>query len=628
MVLAECPAGADAVEVQAELVRRLQGCTLDGPALEEVLGSVGDLDVLLSHAAWDEERYVRVPLHIEPAFEVRLICWQPGQGSALHAHGVANGAMRVLQGQGVERRLGLKDRSFVPGCVLQIEPDVVHQVENTGSGPLATLHVYAPPLPVDQPSGAAGERVVIVGGGWSGVATAIQLLRVSGPSLRMTIVERSGTLGRGVAYGAAGTEPTLNVPAGRMGLDPEAPGDFVEYARSRGVSASARSLLPRKLYGDYVLDRLAATVRSARGRLRIADARVVRVTRGDLDGDAGPDAAKWAVTLSDGRVIAAENVVLASGHGPAHMPEALGAAGVPTIAGTDVLARPSRVAQNARVLVVGTGLTALDVVGVLRAAGHSRTIEVVGTTAAWPHRHLATLAWTGAPFSVDAAELPLTSRGLSDWFDAAVARAAADNVPWQAVVDAVRPHISAVWRRMPDEERARFLVELRPNWERMRHRAPGAQLDTVKALEDQGMLRRTQGSVLAADAHDGAWRLTIGDAVQQREVVVDTIVLCTGPSSDVRDFSAPWPELIKEGHVVQDRHRLGIDAGPAGEVIGNDGRPHGLWAIGGLLRARDFESTAVPELARQARELSLAIAADIAARPQPPLGGDAWCRQS
>jgi uncharacterized NAD(P)/FAD-binding protein YdhS len=116
--------------------------------------------------------------------------------------------------------------------------------------------------------------VVIVGGGWSGVAVAVQLLRRGESDLRITLVEQGTDLVRGMAYAAASSDPTLNVPAGRMGLDPAVPDDFLTYARSRGVAAEARSLLSRRLYGDYVLDRLSQAVAGSRAKLRLERGRV------------------------------------------------------------------------------------------------------------------------------------------------------------------------------------------------------------------------------------------------------------------------------------------------------------------------------------------------------------------
>ena len=52
---------------------------------------------------------------------------------------------------------------------------------------------------------AMSAHVVVAGGGFSGVTTAAALLRRGVPGLRVTLADRTGTFGRGVAYAALGT---------------------------------------------------------------------------------------------------------------------------------------------------------------------------------------------------------------------------------------------------------------------------------------------------------------------------------------------------------------------------------------------------------------------------------------
>ena len=120
----------------ADLVRALEASVLDGAAISLALAQPLDREALLAHARFDAERYPRVALHAAASFEVRLLCWLPGQSSALHGHDMANGAMRVLRGHGVERRLGLADRVLETDGVYGVEPGVVHQVANTGAEPM------------------------------------------------------------------------------------------------------------------------------------------------------------------------------------------------------------------------------------------------------------------------------------------------------------------------------------------------------------------------------------------------------------------------------------------------------------------------------------------------------------
>ena len=106
--------------------------------------------------------------------------------------------------------------------------------------------------------------VAIVGGGASGTLVAVQLLRQARGPLRVALVERSGALARGLAYGPAEPCHVLNVPAGRMSALPEDPDHFVRWC-----GAGPDEFVGRATYGAY----LEALLSEARQeiRQRVAD---------------------------------------------------------------------------------------------------------------------------------------------------------------------------------------------------------------------------------------------------------------------------------------------------------------------------------------------------------------------
>lgn len=585
-------------EAVADLVRCIEASSLDGPALAAALSNSLNIPAILAHATLYADRYARVPLHVCSEFEIRLLCWRPGQSSTLHGHGPANGAMRVLSGTAHEIRLGQEDRQLVEGRIAIIEPDQVHQIANIGDQPLYTLHVYAPPLPVNQPSLEDGRRILIIGGGWCGAAVAIHLLAQATEDLRITLVERGPKLGRGTAYGTADPEHLLNVPAGRMGVDPDVPDAFLHYAREQGLPASPRSLLSRRLYGDYILRSLAKSVSQSAGKLRVVHADVQGVSK---------EQNKWSIKLSDGRLLPAEQLVLATGHGPPVVPAILRESGIPIHIGTD--GALVQVEPKERLLILGSGLTAIDTLITLNGRQHEGPIYVLSLTGAWPHRHLDSLTWNGAPVEVDPEALPPTAKGAAIWFEELVQQAQKRGIPWQAVVDAVRPYLPEIWARFSSTERAHFLTHYRPEWERLRHRAPPAMLDLVYRLEAENKVQRIKGTLISLEKGGDAWQLQVGSAEAPQEIQVDRVILCTGNSGDIRTFDGPWPDLLSQGWAQADANHLGVVTNEKSQLVGQEGGVAGLWAVGGLLRARDFEATAVPELARQAKALAREILA-------------------
>ena len=97
----------------------------------------------------DERRYARLPIDEAEAW---VISSAPGTGLALHDHGEAAGALAVVAGSLVEhhgtRQVPglLRERLLRTGTVVAFAPDHVHRVENVGSIPAVSIHVYAPSL--------------------------------------------------------------------------------------------------------------------------------------------------------------------------------------------------------------------------------------------------------------------------------------------------------------------------------------------------------------------------------------------------------------------------------------------------------------------------------------------------
>jgi uncharacterized NAD(P)/FAD-binding protein YdhS/quercetin dioxygenase-like cupin family protein len=537
----------------------------------------------IGHAIrFDPKNYVRSLVTRGERWELRLLCWQPGQTSSLHGHGGASCAFRVLRGSAVESILGARDRVWAPGDVIAEDGvNLVHQVGNAGADSLLTLHAYSPPLPVDAPSPRAGRDVVIVGGGLSGVAVAIHLLRRADKDLRIMLVERGPWLGRGIAYGVDSRVFRLNVPADKMSIDPETPGDFVTWA---GAEANPDAFLSRSLYGSYIVQRFNEALRTSQGKLRLVRGEAMRVERD-------------AVVLEDGTRLPAEVVVLGTGLAPRLAPSAL-PADARIFDAWDECALAT-IPRTGRVLILGAGLTALDVVAMLEARGFSGQATILSRRGLLPRPHLSPLQPAPPLRAEHKADLPKDLRTLLAWGRKVVSEATLRGEPWQHGIDAMRPHISELWRSLPPGDRARFARSVRPFWEVLRHRAPADAHALVESWQARGRLEVAAGSVLRCepgpDGLDVEIRRTGGSPRRER---YDVVVRCIGPALERAESEAPIVrELIESGRAAADPAGLGVSTDDDGRVLGPGGRadPH-LYAIGALRRASSWETTSVPDI--------------------------------
>jgi uncharacterized NAD(P)/FAD-binding protein YdhS len=219
--------------------------------------------------------------------------------------------------------------------------------------------------------------VAIVGAGFSGVAAAIHLARTLPSPALVRLVSRNGSVGQGLAYGSPSPHHLLNVPAGRMGVDPREEGGFLAYLHRIGLAFGAGDFVPRSLYAAYLEHEFFAA--RAAGFARGVELRVERGTIVDIR---APGTHGVELTSQEGRQSGADAVVLALGNFPSQPPPVAGVtwdeAGLHSSPWGDLRVED----PEAEVLLLGSGLTAFDALLQLRHLG------VRGTTTMLSRRGL------------------------------------------------------------------------------------------------------------------------------------------------------------------------------------------------------------------------------------------------
>lgn len=462
-------------------------------------------------------------------------------------------------------------------------------------------------MPIDAPT------VVIVGAGFSGAATAVQLLRQARSPLRVLLLNESGRMARGLAYGTDSAEHLLNVPAGNMSALADEPEHFLRYCQWVDARWRAGDFVPRRLYGAYLESLLAAAESSAGpARLKRVVGRALRVQAPGADGRA-------TVWLDGGEALHAEQVVLAFGHvAPEHpLPEALRARLGTAYVG-DPWRQPTAAALRGdeRVLLVGAGLTALDLLVSLDRAGHRGPVVMLSRRGLAPQPHRPQRERPAHP-DIDGLHTRMgpTLRGQLRALRAAIGAAVAAGDDWRDWIGALRPHMPRWWRSLSEAERRRFVRHLQPHWDTLRHRCAPEAHAVFERWRAQGRLELIAGRVVDVAPADAGFQVAVRPRgrSQLRQLAVERVVNCTAPSGRLAASPSPLiASLCADGLVVPDALALGLAVDDALRVVGRDGRPSGwLSYVGPLLKARDWEATAVPELRRHAAALAQRLA-------QPP----------
>jgi uncharacterized NAD(P)/FAD-binding protein YdhS len=460
--------------------------------------------------------------------------------------------------------------------------------------------------------------VVIVGGGFSGAMLAVQLLRRA-PELSVAVIDKGSVPGRGLAYSTEFDCHLLNVPASNMSALPEEPDHFLCWARANyDPSIQPTSFVPRRVYGRYISSMLDEAL-ELRGvdHLRWIQGEVSSLT----SEPSHVESAHINVRLKDGSTLVAQSVVLATGNFP---PANLKIPGLSEQSEryeqSAWLANALRgIPKDGSVLLIGSGLTSIDVMIALKSEGFTGHIHILSRHGLIPQPHRQTGQWPQPWPQYWNDKSPRTIRGLMRLVRDQIRAASAAGCDWRPVVDALRPVTQAIWQSLPIKEQKRFLRHVRPYWEVHRHRIAPEIGDTISKLLLNRRAPLYAGKVTGyQELNDSAEvRLRERNTGTQRSLRVDRVINCTGPETDCRRIEDPLiKSLLAQGLARPDHLFLGLDVDPEGAIIDSDGRlSDSIYAIGPARKGSLWESIAVPEL----REQALQLAEHLACRLRPYL---------
>jgi uncharacterized NAD(P)/FAD-binding protein YdhS len=451
-----------------------------------------------------------------------------------------------------------------------------------------------------------GPTIAIVGGGLSGTAVAIQLLLHAVGNLQIVIIEPRHALGRGVAYSTEFESHLLNVAAGNMSILPDVPDHFVNWLnRSTTKVWHPAAFVQRRIYGDYIYESLCeAAARAPKGvRLEWRRSRAV---------EAQAQAEKLSIRLESDDRIEADAAVLALGN-------AFSTIAFPG-SGEIPLVQPwswkelEQIPLDAPVLLIGSGLTAVDAVLSLDERGHRGPIHMVSRRGLLPHAHCESGA--AVPADVPTHDFPTSARGVLRWIRRMVEQRASAGGDWRGVIDALRPFTDRIWQNLTPAEQRRLLRHLRPYWDAHRHRMAPEVAARISHLMDTGQLQIHRGRVLTITAGDdiGRWVAQIGlRSGGHLKLEFERVINCAGAQDDFGGRDDPLVQsLLARGLIQCDTLKLGLLVDRHGRLLNFGNRPApAIYTLGPPLKGRLGETIAVPEIRVQAKALAQLLLATL-----------------
>jgi uncharacterized NAD(P)/FAD-binding protein YdhS len=302
--------------------------------------------------------------------------------------------------------------------------------------------------------------VAVIGGGFTGTTLAAQLVRHTDPLFSIVVVEKSGLPGHGVAYGTECASHLLNIPAKDMSAFPEDAEHFLRWAKSNyDRNVELCSFLPRKEYGRY-LGTIFSEAALSGGKRRLHwkkdEARAVSPT-----GDG-----RIEIRLRSGARVLADKVVLALGNFPSSDPllPVRAPSDSPRSSPDPYFSNPwsdtsfEGVEHLGSILLLGSGLSSVDVAVELRHRGFAGTIHILSRRGLLPRSHKAHSSWP----TFWNEHSPKCIRGLLRLVRDQVREAKQQGIDWRGVISGLRQVTPQIWQSLSEVEKRRFLRHVRP----------------------------------------------------------------------------------------------------------------------------------------------------------------------
>ncbi|GAB4126397.1 MAG: FAD/NAD(P)-binding protein [Raineya sp.] len=452
------------------------------------------------------------------------------------------------------------------------------------------------------------KSIAIIGAGFSGLMTAVHLLKNASENIEISLISPKENFARGVAYKASSKHHLLNVPAGKMSAFQEKPTHFLDWLAQREPYKNleknllATIFVPRNLYGDYLEELWTHTKQNAQSKIQTLNDEVIDIE--ELKNGT------FELHLKQNQALQADLVVLAVGNEAPKNPETLPENVLRSaLYFQDPWARDSieQVENLKNILLIGNGLTMVDVVSGLEERGFKGKIYSISPNGfqILPHRH------NGIPYNNLLAEIPENlDLGIIEWFSLFrkhIRFVRQFGISAEPVIDSIRSISPKIWQKLSLNDRKAFLRHLRHRWGVARHRLPVYVYDSIQEKQRNGSLHIIKGKILDASLQNSKISLSYWDKKQHNEqnLLVDRVINCTGPNTDLR-FSANslLQNLFVKQMIEPDDLYLGIKADQNGAIICQNKKYENFYTLGSALKGLFWESTAVPELRQQAESLA------------------------
>jgi len=445
--------------------------------------------------------------------------------------------------------------------------------------------------------------VLIIGGGFSGVITAINLLKKSQTASTFGLINDKFPLSRGIAYSTNEPYHLLNVPAGKMSAFPDEPNNFVDWLATHPDFSSTEELhtlfIPRIVYGEYIQHLLNSQIQSSPSTLhQIKDEAIALKVESN----------GYKVSLKNPQQkVQSPKIVLALGNAlPFNVLQKYNITNQTKryITNPWDFERIKQIPSDKDIVIIGSGLTTVDLLLTLKQNMHEGKIHVFSRHGFFPKAHKP-FEPISIPHNIDSFSTALKSlRYLKLQLKS--------HTNWRAVIDSLRPITQTIWQNWPNKEKKRFIKHLRVYWDIHRHRIAPEIMQSLKTIITANQVTISAGSITYAERKSNLFEIHFATkhAEQLKRLQSDYIINATGPNY-ISYMNHPLIEsLFNQNLTCWDNFKLGINVNFDNLLVNDhDKVSQNLYALGPLTKSKFWEVIAVPDIRDQANNIAQKVLA-------------------
>ncbi|PZM12842.1 FAD/NAD(P)-binding protein [Rhizobium tubonense] len=451
-----------------------------------------------------------------------------------------------------------------------------------------------------QPS--AMPRIAVIGRGFSGMMTAIALMKTVRTPFHLQLFDPNSTVSGGQALASGHSSEILNSRVRDLSVSSGDADDFNDWLCANAAFRTAvpaaipgfqQIFVPKSIFSDYVYERFSEALAARRDiTVQVSNEPVLGVRRSH--------GSRFLVESASASNPLFDTVILATGYGIGN-PQ-LQATG-PADLSSPVRAR--RLVARPHTVLLGSGLRVVDRLLQMRESGYNGQITIISKHGFLPQSHTRNNADPVFP----ADEMPTRLSGIVRFIRQACREAEAAGQNWQSVMNGLRKHARSLWRALPAREKQQFNRHLRAIYDSHRNRLPEALHVRLRRELSEGNTLLRRGQVV---------RVTPTGIVMKPVGRTDEEPVYAGQIIDCRcqapDLDTPlMRSLIDSRLAMPDELHLGLAVSATGELVVDDRATEGLFAIGPLGLGSLPDIDLVPEIVTQA----YATAEGISARFYP-----------